>query len=157
DGRGAAIAKHFYPPDHAFGAAVADGVRQMKLGRATASNSRVRALDEGLSLAAQGGWAYLELPARQTLVCDPETAQLIADLVARLIARAPRLICERYPEGTELMPDRIAVGVSHNDQKAMVRMLLDAAGLTSVIVDTANKLQGREFDFSINWHPMAGL
>jgi hypothetical protein len=84
DGRGAAIAKFFYPPDHVFGAAVADGVREMKLGRAIACDPRNRALDEGLSLAAKSGWAYLELPARQTLVCDPETAQMIVDLVARL-------------------------------------------------------------------------
>jgi hypothetical protein len=53
--------------------------------------------------------------------------------------------------------DRIAIGVSHNDQKAMIRTLLDSAGLGAVVVDTANKLQGLEFDFSICWHPMAGL
>jgi hypothetical protein len=157
DGRGASIAKHFYPRDHSFGAAVADGVRQMKLIRATANNPRNRALDEGLSLAAKAGWAYLELPARQTLVCDPETARLIVDLVARLLARTPRLTCERHPDGSALTPERIAVGVSHNDQKTMVRTLLDQTGLTTVIVDTANKLQGREFDFTVCWHPMAGL
>ena len=87
DRRGAAIAKFFYPSDHVFGAAVADGVRQMKLTRAIAGNGRDRALDEGLSLAAKSGWAYLELPARQTLVCDPETARMIVDLVARLLRR----------------------------------------------------------------------
>lgn len=157
DGRGARIAKHFYPRDHSFGAAVADGVRQMKLVRAIANNPRDRALDEGLSLAAREGWAYLELSARQTLVSDPETAQLIVDLVTRLLSRTPRLVCERQPAGTALNPDRIAIGVSHNDQKGMVRTLLDQAGLTSVIVDTANKLQGREFDFTICWHPLAGL
>jgi hypothetical protein len=157
DGRGAAIAKFFYPSDHAFGAAVADGVREMKLGRAIARNPHDRALDEGLSLAAKHGWAYLEQPARQTLVCDPETAQVIVDLVARLRARTPRLICEHHPNGTDLMPGRVAIGVSHNDQKAMMRALLERAGLRGVVVDTANKLQGREFDFSICWHPMAGL
>jgi hypothetical protein len=77
DGRGAAIAKFFYPADHVFGAAVAAGVREMKLGRAIACDSRDRALEEGLSLAAKAGWAYLELPARQTLICDPETAQAL--------------------------------------------------------------------------------
>ena len=157
DGRGAAIAKFFYPADHVFGAAVADGVREMKLGRAIARNPRDRALDEGLSLAARTGWAYLELPARQTLVCDPETAQVIVDLVARLRARAPRLSCERHPKGTDLVAGRIAIGVAHNDQKAMIRTLLDSAGLEGVSVDNANKLQGLEFDLSICWHPMAGL
>ncbi|MBA1158675.1 DEAD/DEAH box helicase family protein [Microvirga mediterraneensis] len=157
DGRGAAVAKCFYPRDHVFGAAVADGVRQMKLTRSSASDLRTRALDEGLALAAKGGWAHLELPARQTLVCDPDTGQVIADLVSRLLARSPVLVCERNPDGTKLLPERIAVGVSHNDQKGLVRTLLDRAGLGRVIVDTANKLQGREFDISICWHPMAGL
>jgi hypothetical protein len=68
DGRGAAIARFFYPSDHVFGAAVANGAREMKLGRAIACNPRDRALDEGLSMAAKSGWAYLEQPARQTLV-----------------------------------------------------------------------------------------
>jgi hypothetical protein len=157
DGRGAAIAKCFYPPDHVFGAAVADGVRRMTLGRTVARNPRDRALDEGLSLAAKSGWAYLELPARQTLVCDPETAQAIVDLIARLRARTLRLFCERRPMGTDLAAERIAVGVSHNDQKAMMLTLLDQAGFGGVVVDTANKLQGLEFDLSICWHPMAGL
>ncbi|TIN20136.1 MAG: hypothetical protein E5Y51_03830 [Mesorhizobium sp.] len=157
DGRGAAIAQHFYPRDHSFGAAIADGVRQMTLVRGIASDTRVRAIDEALTGAARNGWAHLELPARQTLVCDPETAQLIVDLVARLLARTPRLTCERHPEGENLIPSRIAIGVSHNDQKATVRALLDRAGYMTVIVDTANKLQGREFDVVVCWHPMAGL
>jgi hypothetical protein len=157
DGRGAAIAKYFYPSDHAFGPAVADGVRELTVGRAIALNSRDRALDEGISLAANKGWTYLELPARQTLVCDPETAQVIVDLVARLCARTPRLTCERHPNGTHLVTGRIAIGVSQNNQKAMVQALLEHAGLSGVIVDTANQLQGREFDFSVCWHPMAAL
>jgi hypothetical protein len=157
DGRGAAIAKFFYPSDHVFGAAVADGVREMKLVRSIACSPRHRALDEGLSLAAKNGWAYLELPARQALVCDPETAQVIVDLVGRLHARTPRLVCERNPKGTDLVVERVAIGVSHDDQKAMIRALLDRAGLSGVVVDTANKLQGLEFDVSVCWHPMAGL
>jgi hypothetical protein len=157
DGRGAKIAKCFYPEGHTFGAAVVDGVRQMKLSRAIASGARMRSIDEGLALASKHGWAYLELPARQTLTCDPETAQLMVDLVARLLSRTPKLICELNPSWVDLGAGRIAIGVSHNDQKAAVRVLLDRAGLRDVIVDTANKLQGREFDFVICWHPMAGL
>jgi hypothetical protein len=157
DSRGAVIAKCFYPSDHVFGAAVADGVRQMKLGPAIANNPRDRALDQGLSLAAKSGWAFLELPARQTLVCDPETAQIIVDFVARLRDHAPRVICERHPKEIELAASRIAVGVAHNDQKAIIRNLLDHIGLEAVVVDNANKLQGREFDLVVCWHPMAGL
>ena len=157
DSRGAKIAKYFYPRDHAFGAAVADGVRQIKLGGAIAATPRDRAIDEALALAARSGWAHVELPARQTLVCDPETASLIVDLIVRLRARGPKLTCERHPQGTGLALERVAVGVSHNSQKAFVRSLLDAAGLHAVVVDTANKLQGREFEVCVCWHPLAGL
>jgi hypothetical protein len=157
DGRGALIARCFYPIDHEFGPAVADGVRVMKLGPSTAVTVRDKILDESLSLAARNGWAYLELPALQTLVADPDIAQVIVDLITRLRARTCKLVCERYLMGTELVAGRIAVGVSHNDQKAMIRALLAGAGVTGVVVDTANKLQGLEFDFVICWHPMSGL
>ncbi len=39
--------------------------------------------------------------------------------------------------GTGLRPEQIAGGVSHNDQKDFLRVALD---LTSVVVETANKL-----------------
>src|SRR5262249_18825250 len=92
-----------------------------------------------------------------TLVCDPDTAQAIVDTVARLRSRAPRLTCERHPKGTELLAHRIAIGVSHNDQKSLLQALVQRAGFGDIVVDTANKLQGREFDLCICWHPMAGL
>lgn len=157
DSRAAALAKHFYPPDHAFGAAVIEGGRTMKLGAAIAPRSRDKALDKALSLAASAGWAYLEQPALQTLIADPEAAQLIVDVIARLLHRGCELTCERDPAGRALSPDRIAIAVSHNDQKAMVRTLLDARRLHAVVVNTANKLQGLEFDVVVCWHPLAGL
>jgi hypothetical protein len=157
DGHAVAVAKHFYPEDHHFGAAVADGVRAMKLGRAASVRGRERTLDETLQVAATNGWAYLEQPAVQTLVADPETAQLIVDLVARLLHRGARLRCERNTRGIALQASQIAIAVTHNDQKAMVRTLLDSHNLNSVVVNTANKLQGLEFEFVICWHPLAGL
>jgi len=157
DERGAAIARHFYSSAHQFGAAVADGVRALKLGAASAPNPRDKAIDKCLSLAAQAGWAYLEQPAFQSLVADPETAQLIVELIVRLLLRGGKLKCERHPRGTELVAERIAIAVSHNDQKRMIRIMLDHAGLTSVVVNTANKLQGLEFDIVVCWHPLAGL
>ena len=36
-------------------------------------------------------------------------------------------------------------------------MALNALGLEGVVVETANKLQGLEFDLTIAWHPLAGL
>ena len=53
--------------------------------------------------------------------------------------------------------DRVAVGVSHNDQKDLLRARLDALGLGAVKVATANKLQGLEYDVVVCWHPLAGL
>jgi hypothetical protein len=51
----------------------------------------------------------------------------------------------------------VAVAVSHNDQKDYLRAELDGAGLNSVVVNTANKLQGLQFDVLVAWHPLAGL
>ena len=157
DGRGALIARNFYPVDHLFEAAVADGVRAMTLGQATSVSARDIALDKALALGAQAGWAYLEQPAVQTLMLDPDTGRLITDLIARLLHRTCQLTCERHLSGTPLVPERVAVIVSHNDQKGMVRGMLNQVGLPGVVVNTANKLQGLEFDVVVFWHPLAGL
>src|SRR5204863_3894119 len=70
----------------------------------------------------------------------------------------PRLAHERGAGSpAALLPQRVAVAVSHNDQKDHVRLALDDAGLVAVRVDTANKLQGLEFDVVLAWHPLAGL
>jgi hypothetical protein len=157
DSRGAAIARCFYPPEHTFGAAVADGVRQMTLGSMLAPTYRDRVLDQALDLAAEHGWTHIELPAHQVLTCDPETATAIVDVLVRLNGRAARLVCERKRRPTRLDLGRVAVGVAHNDQKDLVRAMLDRVGLTAVVVDTANRLQGLEFDVCVCWHPLAGL
>lgn len=157
DSRATRITRCFYPPDHHFGAAVADGVRTMQFGAAVSVKTRDRLLDHALQLAAREGWAYLEQPAVQTLIADPETAHLMVDLIARALQRGCQLTCERNPAAIELSADRIAIAVTHNDQKAMIQTLLDAHGLSRVVVNTANKLQGLEFDFVVCWHPLAGL
>lgn len=144
------------PEDHEFGPAVADGA-SMKLRVVRASSMRDKALDKSLDLAAVSGWAYLEMPAMQTLIADPDTVQVIVDLVGRLKARNCILTCERNSKGAALLGERIAVAVSHNDQKAMVRVMLNQAGHDAVVVSTANKLQGLEFDVVVCWHPLAGL
>jgi hypothetical protein len=50
-------------------------------------------------------------------------------------------------------PDRIAIGCAHNDQVAAIRAAGVPAGIT---VDTANRLQGREYDVTIVLHPLSG-
>lgn len=64
-----------------------------------------------------------------------------------------RTRCERLLSWTDVAPQRIAVGVSHNDRKDILRSRLDSMGHPEVVVDTANKLQGLEFDIVIAWHP----
>jgi superfamily I DNA and/or RNA helicase len=47
--------------------------------------------------------------------------------------------------------------VSHNDQKDFLRLAMSAQGIGGVVVETANKLQGFEFDVVVAWHPLTGL
>ncbi len=83
--------------------------------------------------------------------------EVLTTLVARLLGRGPRVRCERQTTPTDLRPGQVAVGVSHNDQKDRLRVALDARGLRRVVVETANKLQGLEFEVVLVWHPLAGL
>jgi hypothetical protein len=57
--------------------------------------------------------------------------------------------------GGALTADRIAIGAAHRDQAAVIRSFLppEAKGVT---VDTANRLQGREYDLTIVLHPLSG-
>ncbi len=157
DARAVPVMRHFYPASHQFGAAVLEGVRRMRLGAAHTVCSRTAALDATLDTAAGAGWALCELPGAQTRAADPEIARVIVELLLRLIERGGMLECERHPEGTALAAERIAIAVAHTDQKLLLRALLDAAGLADIIVNTANQLQGLEFDLTISWHPLAGL
>ncbi|MEV4258421.1 AAA domain-containing protein, partial [Spirillospora sp. NPDC049652] len=51
--------------------------------------------------------------------------------------------------------DRIAVGAAHRDQVAAIRLALGPyAG--DITVDTANRLQGREYDVTVVLHPLSG-
>jgi hypothetical protein len=108
-------------------------------------------------MAAATGWAHVELPRAPVLQADPEAVELIARLVERLFERDPAARCERKPTPSTLAPAQVAVGVSHNDQKDNVRAALDARGLCDVVVETANKLQGLEFEATFVWHPLSGL
>lgn len=47
--------------------------------------------------------------------------------------------------------------MSHNDQKDLLQLALNDAGLSEIVVNTANKLQGLQFDMLVCWHPPAGL
>ncbi|GAA3448869.1 AAA family ATPase [Dactylosporangium matsuzakiense] len=111
-------------------------------------------VDKTLELAAETGWALHELPARHSMRTDDEVARACAAVAQRLVERGATAISERSPEPVPVTPDRIAIGTAHRDQAAAVRQHLPAdSGIT---VDTANRLQGREYDVTVIWHPLSG-
>ncbi|MCF0082206.1 AAA family ATPase [Streptomyces lomondensis] len=106
--------------------------------------------DAVLARAAESGWGLLELPARHTLDDDPEMAEALAATAARLLERGALV------NGEPLTESRIAVGAARTVQADAVRSRLAARGRTAITVDTANRLQGREFDVTLVWHPLSG-
>ncbi len=122
-------------------------------------------LDAVLDEAAGAGWGLLELPAARTPRTDPEAVAAVARLVHRMLEREGRTRGEKHGDGdpgSPLSADRIAVGTAHRDQAAAVRAALAAPGgaggdaAAGVTVDTANRLQGREFDVTVVLHPLSG-
>ncbi|GGL71131.1 helicase [Streptomyces fumigatiscleroticus] len=111
-----------------------------------------RVIDE----AAGSGWGLLELPARHTPRTDPEAVGAVAAVVGRLLDRGGAAVSERSSDPVPLTADRIAVGTAHRDQAAAVRAALAGLGVADVTVDTANRLQGREFDVTVVLHPLSG-
>jgi hypothetical protein len=129
--------------------------------------------DLALQTAAATGWALYELPHRHTLRTDAEAVGACAELAARLLLRGAVAVSERpgHAAGSgrhDVTADRIAIGVAHRDQAAAVKRALRERALaypvltgperdvTTVVADTANRLQGREFDVMIMLHPLSG-
>ncbi|MFF7362360.1 AAA domain-containing protein [Streptomyces sp. NPDC008125] len=112
--------------------------------------------DRVLDVAAESGWGLLELPARHTPRTDPEAVHAVALVVRRLLDRGTTATSERAADPVPVTADRIAVGTAHRDQAAAVRAALAGLGVTGVAVDTANRLQGREFDVTVVLHPLSG-
>src|SRR5262249_22522320 len=140
DGRATPVISAFYPR-MTFQAAVFPDVRELTLLPAAATNQITRDLDQAIQMAASEGWSHIELPESPCLTADPEIIELIVALVRRLFERNPRLRCEIQRDREPLRQERLAIGVSHNDQKDLLRGRLDSAGLNRVVVQTANKLQ----------------
>ncbi|MEU4239704.1 AAA family ATPase [Actinoplanes sp. NPDC026619] len=110
-------------------------------------------LDDVLDTAAATGWGLHRLPQRFTIRTDAEAAAACAALAARAVARQGVTVSEAGER--PLTAQRIAIGAAHRDQAAAIRAQLppEAAGVT---VDTANRLQGREYDLTIVLHPLSG-
>ncbi|MFJ6950109.1 AAA family ATPase [Micromonospora aurantiaca (nom. illeg.)] len=113
------------------------------------------AYDAAVEVAAATGWALHELPARHTVRTDGEAAAACAELALRVLRRGAVAVSEAAPGGAPVTADRIAVGAAHRDQVAAIRFRLGAAG-AGITVDTANRLQGREYDVTIVLHPLSG-
>ncbi len=114
------------------------------------------AVDSVLDTAAANGWALLELPARHTVRTDREAVAAVAGVADRLLQRGPVAYSERSAGGTPVTVDRVAIGAAHRDQVAAIRHALAGTAAAEVTVDTANRLQGREYDVTVVLHPLSG-
>jgi hypothetical protein len=119
------------------------------------------ALDSALDIAAEEGWAWYGLPAAHTIRTDAQAVEACAALADRLVRRGATATDTAAGYQRTVTPDRIAIGTAHRDQAAAVRAALarpdrEAQGLTDITVDTANRLQGREYDVTIVLHPLSG-
>jgi hypothetical protein len=150
----AGVIREVFYPDLDFGPGSEEGDRELSL--------RVRSLRGGRatevwSAACSEGWAYLELPHRLVIQPDREIVLTLGELVQGLFDSKPTVRDEKNNGKTiALHPSRVAVGVSHRNQRAAVSIELQRRDLGEVVVDTANRLQGREFDVVLVWHPLAG-
>jgi AAA domain len=146
------VSAAFYPFTP-FEAGSGDNDRALKLPGGGTSR-----IDRALDLAAETGWALHELPARHTVRTDTEALEACADLAARLLERGGVAFDPAYADGRPVSGDRIAIGAAHRDQVAGIRLALDRHGAATraVTVDTANRLQGREYDVTIVLHPLSG-
>ncbi|MFG2828668.1 AAA domain-containing protein [Streptomyces sp. NPDC048434] len=152
------VSAAFYPYTP-FRSGTGHGDRRLAFGVPGDGSGVDRVLDE----AAESGWGLLELPARRTPRTDPEAVRAVARVVRRLLDRGGAATSEaqRDADGGPAVPApltaaRIAVGTAHRDQAAAIRAALAELGVSGVAVDTANRLQGREFDVTVVLHPLSG-
>jgi AAA domain-containing protein len=137
----------FYPA-LPFEAAALPGERQLRLPVAG-----IGPVDRAVTALGAGPWSYLELPEAHAGMIDDGVVAAIAGCVHALLDRGAEV---RDEHGTRpLTPDRIAVGCAHTAQTTAVRRRLRQVA-SQVTVETANRLQGQEFDVTIVYHPLAG-
>ncbi|MYU22181.1 AAA domain-containing protein [Streptomyces sp. SID8352] len=145
------VSEAFYPYTP-FRSGTGPGDRRLSFAVPSDGSGPDRVIDE----AAASGWGLLELPARHTPRTDPEAVGAVAEVVRRLLERGGAAVSERGPEPVPLTAARVAVGTAHRDQAAAVREALAGLGVRDVTVDTANRLQGREYDVTVVLHPLSG-
>jgi hypothetical protein len=146
------VARAFYPFT-GFEAATAPQTRGMSMTTSALGGSPV---DDVIGVAARTGWGFYELPARNTIRTDAEAIQATAAIATRVLQRGVETFCEHAPGGRRVQVGRIAVGAAHRDQVTALRQALEANGGEGIRVDTANRLQGAEFDVTVMLHPLSG-
>jgi hypothetical protein len=146
------ISEAFYRVPFTSGTEAGD--RKMEIGLSSRSASK------SVQMSSQKGWAYIELDDLLMPTNDEQLVKALTTVVSDLLSAGITFHDER---GTrKLRPSDIAIGVTHKDQRDYVRSavagVLGTLGLppNSVIIDTANVLQGREFEVVIVWHPLSG-
>ncbi|MGN6814972.1 MAG: AAA domain-containing protein [Solirubrobacterales bacterium] len=132
---------------------------QRRLQRGVIPLHRRRGAD-AVDSAARHGWAYIELDDLLMPQTDPDAIEAIVEVVEETLEADITIEDEHGSRG--LRPSDVAVGVTHRDQREQLRTALQNSGMQTglpvdgVVVDTANVLQGREFEVVIVWHPLSG-
>ncbi len=117
--------------------------------------------DAAIDVAIETGWAFLELERRVVPATDEAALDAVASVVVRLLQRNLEAL-DQGDDAGPVGPPRIALGVVHRAQRSAARMRLDEvaaeAGIdaSAVTVDTANRLQGREYHVVVVLHPLSG-
>jgi hypothetical protein len=152
------VSSAFYPFSGFEAGTVADQ-RQLILGKSGHARPKAAVdVNAVLDRAAETGWCYVELDEKVTPRTDREIASVISEIVKATLKRGGTVVDELQPRGVPLSAGRVAVITAHNDQVQAVRFGLSQAGVDpdAVVVSTANKIQGREYDLVLVWHPLAG-
>jgi hypothetical protein len=145
------VAEAFYPFTE-FAAGTTDGERRLYF---TTAAFHAGPVDNALEMAAATGWSLYQMPSRQTVRTDADAASACAELAVRILQRGAIAYSEGARGGAPVTAGRIAIGAAHRDQVASIRSHLGAGG-NGITVDTANRLQGREYDVTIVLHPLSG-
>nr|WP_307248750.1 AAA family ATPase [Catenuloplanes indicus] len=145
------VAPAFYPFT-GFRAGTSPGDRSLVLDTGSGADP----IGAAVAQAAATGWALYELPARHTLRTDGEAAAACAALALRVLEAGAVAVSERSRDGAPVDATRIAIGTAHRDQAAVIRNLLRGTPGETITVDTANRLQGREYDVTVVLHPLSG-
>jgi energy-coupling factor transporter ATP-binding protein EcfA2 len=148
------ISRAFYRTPFLSG--VSAGERRLELPLAALTDPYRQAV----RIAANGGWSLVELSDLRSPNSDTALASAIAETVMVLLGSGITVVDGE--SSRPLDPSRVAVGAAHSIQVDAVRAALTALyrerGEISpdITVATANRLQGREFDVTIVWHPLSG-